>query len=87
MNEAGSETLTVLYAAGGRILALTRQRATPPVSDEVPVLRSGVEPGDGQSSVTIDVDPAWADRSLSDLATHFEVARADDGGMHLRQRR
>lgn len=79
MNEAGAQTLTVLYAAGGRILALTRQRAEPPVAGEVPLLRSGVEAQQGQHVATIDVDPAWAAHSLSELAGRF-VVRLDDTG-------
>ncbi len=86
MNQAGSETLTVLCAADGRILALTRQQAEPPVGDGPPVMRCGLDPLAGQRAVVIDVDPAWASRSLSDLAQHFVVADDDGAPPRLRPR-
>lgn len=86
MNEAGAETLTVLYEAGGRILALTRQKAEPPLADGPPVLRSGPDPLEGQRTVVLDVDPAWAARSLSELAQHFVVAHENGERPCLRRR-
>lgn len=86
MNEAGSETLTVLYSAGGRILALTRQQAEPPVGDGPPVMRCGLDPVDGQRTAVIDVDPSWAARSLTDLALHFVVAHDEGERPRLRPR-
>lgn len=86
MNEAGAETLTVLYEPGGRILALTRQQAEPPLTEGPPVLRSGPDPLDGQRTVVIDVDPAWSARPLLELAQHFVVAHADGERPCLRER-
>lgn len=75
--------LNVLYAADGRILAVSKVSGRTDRDASGPVLRSGPEAQEGQRVTAVDID--LADRSLADLHRHFVVV--DEGhGVRLKER-
>lgn len=77
--------LTVLYRDDGRIVSLSRVAAQRAGGDGVPMMRSGVEPGEGQKIAVVEMDRAWRDRPLADIHRHFVVV-AKGGTATLRER-
>jgi len=77
--------ITVLYRDDGRIVSVSRVAARQADDDGVPMMRSGVEPGQGQKVAVVAIDRAWHDRPLADIHQHFVVA-PNGGNATLRER-
>jgi hypothetical protein len=77
--------LTVLYREDGRIVSVSRVAKRQAHDDGVPMMRSGVEPGQGQKVAVVEIDRAWHDRPLADIHQHFVVAQKG-GNPTLRER-
>jgi hypothetical protein len=72
--------LKVLYGEDGRIVSLSRLGEQTDAHDAtIPVLRSGVEPGEGQRAAIVELDPAWHGRRLSDIHERFTVVHDVQG--------
>lgn len=78
--------LTVLFREDGRIVSLSRVATrTQPDENGVPPLRSSVAPGKGERVATIDLDPEWHHRPLSELHRHLIVDHSS-GAAQLKAR-
>jgi hypothetical protein len=70
--------LIVLYREDGRIVALSRVAQTARDEAGIPTPRSGVEPGEGQRTAFVELEPAWRDRPLADILQRCTVVPEGD---------
>jgi hypothetical protein len=72
--------LKVLYADDGRIVSLSWLREPGEGNGpNVPVLRSGAEPGKHQRYAIVEVDAALRERQLGEIHQRFMVVDRGDG--------
>ena len=77
--------LIVLYGDEGRIVSLSRLGKHTDVDDAtIPLLRSGVEPAEGQRVAIVELDPAWHGCRLGDIHQRFKVVH-DVHGARLKE--
>ena len=69
--------LIALYRQDGRIIALSRVPQRTGGDAGIPMLRSGVAPGDGERVAIVDLEPSWEHQPLTAIHERFTIV--DDG--------